>query len=99
MTMQETVLGHSLSIAERLAGTTIYMGAAGQPALARLTGGKQWLKMDLNRALGTLGFSGLPTQTTDPLAVRRIPARGQRQDDPRRCRNRRRAPRPRTTTR
>jgi hypothetical protein len=66
MTMHETVLGHSLTIAERLAGTTIYMGASGQPELARLTGGKHWLKMDLNRALGTLGFSGLPTQTTDP---------------------------------
>ena len=66
MTMHETVLGHSLSIAERLAGTTIYMGASGQPALARLTGGKHWLKMDLDRALGTLGFGGLPTQTTDP---------------------------------
>jgi len=66
LTMHETVLGHSLAIAERLAGTTIYMTAPGQPALARVTGGKQWLKMDLSRALGTLGFGGLPTQTTDP---------------------------------
>ena len=66
MTVHETVLGHSLSIAERIAGTTVYMGASGEPALARLTGGKQWLKMDLSRALGTLGFAGMPAQTTDP---------------------------------
>jgi len=64
--MHETVLGHSLAIAERVAGTTVYMGAPSQPALARLTGGKRWLKMDLGRALGTLGFAGLPTQTTGP---------------------------------
>ena len=66
MTIHETVAGHSLSLAERLAGTAIYMDAGSQPALARLTGGKPWLKMDLKRALGTLGLGGLSTQTTDP---------------------------------
>src|SRR5689334_14694921 len=37
-TMSESLAGHTVRLAERLAGTAIYMGAPNQPALQRLTG-------------------------------------------------------------
>ena len=66
LTIRESLAGHTVSLAERVAGTTVYMRAPNQPALLRLTGGKPWLKMDLNRALGALGFGALPTQSSNP---------------------------------
>ena len=65
-TQRESVAGHTLSIAERLSGTTVYMRLPNQPALARLTGGKPWVKLDFSRALGAFGLGGLPTQNTNP---------------------------------
>jgi len=60
------VSGHSVSIEERLSGTTIYMKLPNQSALDSLTGGKPWLKLDFNRALGAFGLGGLTTQSTNP---------------------------------
>lgn len=37
-----------------------------QPTLARLTGGKPWVKLDFSRALGAFGLGGLTTQNTNP---------------------------------
>ncbi len=65
-TTHETVAGHAISIAERLAGTTIYMKLPNQAALDSLTGGKPWLKLDFSRALGAFGLGALPTQSTNP---------------------------------
>lgn len=65
-TLHEVVAGHSISLQERLSGTTAYMRFPGQPALQRLTGGKKWVKLDFGRALGAMGLGGLPTQGTDP---------------------------------
>jgi hypothetical protein len=61
-TIRESVAGHDISILERLSGLTAYMKLPNQPALQRLTGGKPWIKLDFSRALGALGFSGLPGQ-------------------------------------
>lgn len=65
-TQRESVGGQTVSIAERLSGTTVYMRLPSEPGLARLTGGKPWIKLDFNRTLGAEGLGGLPTQTTDP---------------------------------
>ena len=66
LTQRESVGGQSISIAERLAGTTIYMQLPKQPALQRLTGGKPWIKLDFSRALGAFGLGGLTTQSSNP---------------------------------
>lgn len=63
--MRESVAGHTLSILERLSGTTMYMRVPGAPGIQRLTGGKPWLKLDFNRALGAIGL-GLPSQSANP---------------------------------
>jgi hypothetical protein len=65
-TQRESVAGHTISIAERLAGTTVYMQLPNLPALQRLTGGKPWVKLDFSRALGTFGLGGLTTQSSNP---------------------------------
>ena len=65
-TTHENVAGHSVSIEERLSGTTIYMKLPNQAALASVTGGKPWLKLDFSRALGSFGLGGLTTQSSNP---------------------------------
>ena len=65
-TLRESVAGHNISIDERLSGTTVYMRLPNVPGLARLTGGKPWIKLDFNRALGAFGLGGLPTQSSNP---------------------------------
>ncbi len=65
-TLHETVAGHAISILERQSGTSIYMKLPNQAALASVTGGKPWLKLDFSRALGAFGLGGLPTQSTNP---------------------------------
>lgn len=65
-TQRESLAGHTLSIVERLSGTTVYMRLPNQPALARLTDGKPWVKLDFSRALGAFGLGGLTTQNTNP---------------------------------
>jgi hypothetical protein len=65
-TQRESVAGHTLSIDERLAGTTVYMRLPSEPGLKRLTGGKAWLKLDFGRALGAFGLGGLTTQSSNP---------------------------------
>lgn len=65
-TQRESVAGHTISIAERLSGTTVYMRLPNQPALQRLTGGKPWVKLDFSRALGAFGLGGLTTQSSNP---------------------------------
>jgi hypothetical protein len=65
-TQHESVAGQNITIAERLSGTTVYMRLPNQQALARLTGGKPWIKLDFSRALGAFGLGGLPTQSTNP---------------------------------
>jgi hypothetical protein len=64
-TMQETLAGHPISMAERLSGTTVYMSMPGVPGIERLTGGKPWIKLDFTRALGAIGL-GLPSQSANP---------------------------------
>lgn len=64
-TMQESLAGHQISMAERLSGTTVYMSMPGVPGLQRLTGGKPWMKLDFTRALGAIGL-GLPSQSANP---------------------------------
>jgi hypothetical protein len=65
-TQRESVAGHTIAIAERLAGSTVYMQLPHQPALQRLTGGKPWIKLDFSRALGAFGLGGLTTQSSNP---------------------------------
>jgi len=65
-TAHETLAGHAVSIVERLSGTTIYMKLPNQQALDALTGGKPWLKLDFDRALGAFGLGGLTTQSSNP---------------------------------
>jgi hypothetical protein len=64
--LRESVAGHDISIDERLSGAAVYMRLPNLPALARVTGGKQWIKLDFNRALGAAGLGGLPTQSSNP---------------------------------
>jgi hypothetical protein len=66
LTQHESVAGQSISIAQRLSGTTMYMRPPNQQALQRLTGGKPWIKLDFSRALGAFGLGGLTTQSSDP---------------------------------
>lgn len=65
-TQVESVAGRTISIEERLSGTTVYMKLPADPALNRLTGGKPWLKLDFSRALGAFGLGGLTTQSSNP---------------------------------
>jgi hypothetical protein len=65
-TLRESVGGHNISIDERLSGTTVYMRLPNLGGLSRLTGGKPWIKLDFNRALGAFGLGGLPTQSSNP---------------------------------
>jgi hypothetical protein len=66
MTSTESVAGHSFSMDERLSGLTVYMNASSIPGLNQLTHGKQWLKMDMSRAFGSLGVGSLSTTSSDP---------------------------------
>jgi hypothetical protein len=68
-TLRESVAGHNISIDERLSGTTVYMRLPKLPAVSRLTGGKPWIKLDFNRALGAFGLGGLPTQSSNPAQL------------------------------
>jgi hypothetical protein len=65
-TQRESVAGQTISIAERLSGTTVYMRLPEQSGLDHVTGGKPWVKLDFSRTLGAEGLGGLPTQGTDP---------------------------------
>lgn len=65
-TQRESVAGHTISIDERLSGTTVYMRLPSSPGLDRLTGGKPWVKLDFSRALGAFGLGGLTTQSSNP---------------------------------
>jgi hypothetical protein len=65
-TQRESVSGHTISIDERLSGTTVYMRLPSSPGLDRLTGGKPWIKLDFSRALGAFGLGGLTTQSSNP---------------------------------
>jgi hypothetical protein len=64
--LRESVSGHTISVLERLSGTTVYMKLPNQAALQSLTGGKPWIKLDFNRALGAFGLGGLSTQGSNP---------------------------------
>lgn len=66
MTSTESVAGHTFSMSERLSGLTVYMDASSIPGLSALTHGKQWLKMDMSRAFGSLGVGTLSTASSDP---------------------------------
>lgn len=65
-TQRESVAGHTISIDERLSGTTVYMRLPNSPSLDHLTGGKPWVKLDFSRALGAFGLGDLPTQSSNP---------------------------------
>ncbi len=65
MNATDTVLGRRIQFTEVFSGLTLYMQAHGLPQLARVTGGKHWLKLDMSRMLGAMGLSSLPT-STDP---------------------------------
>ena len=66
MTSTESVAGHSFAMSERLSGLTVYMNVSSIPGLDQLTHGKQWLKMDMSRAFGSLGVGSLSTTSSDP---------------------------------
>jgi hypothetical protein len=66
MTSTEHVAGYALTVTERLSGLTVYMNASDIPGLDQLTHGKQWLKMDMSRAFGSLGVGSLSTASSDP---------------------------------
>jgi hypothetical protein len=67
LSAHESALGHSLpTFTEKFSGLTFYMQASGVPALRRLTGGKPWLRFDVNRLLGAIGVGSLPTTGSDP---------------------------------
>lgn len=65
MRATDTVLGRHIQFTEVFSGLTFYMQSRSLPQLARLTGGKHWLKMDMSRMLGGLGLSSFST-STDP---------------------------------
>ena len=65
-TQRESVSGHTITLAERLSGATMYVRLPSQPALDRLTGGKPWIKLDFSRALGAFGLGGLTTESGNP---------------------------------
>ncbi len=66
MTSTESIAGHSVTMAERLSGLTVYMDASGIPGADQLTHGKKWLKMDMSRAFGSMGLGSLSTTSSDP---------------------------------
>jgi len=57
--------GNPLRIPELVAARTVYVGASAFPNGVRLSGGKQWLKLDLSRARAAVGITSLTT-TSDP---------------------------------
>ena len=61
LTTAETVAGHRLQFTEVFSALTFYLRAAGIPQMAKLTGGKPWLKFDMSRMLGAMGLGSLPT--------------------------------------
>jgi hypothetical protein len=65
LTTAETIAGHRLDFTEVFSALTFYLRAAGIPQMAKLTGGKPWLKFDMSRMLGAMGLGSLPTGT-DP---------------------------------
>jgi hypothetical protein len=65
MTAVAKVAGRSLRISELISHLTVYMPASAVPNAAKLAGSKQWLKLDMSRAIGGAGISSLPT-ATDP---------------------------------
>ena len=66
LTTTESVQGHTLKIREEFSHLTIYMQAAGLPGVGKLTGGKPWLKLDMSKALGSMGLGSLGTTSSDP---------------------------------
>jgi hypothetical protein len=66
ITTRELILGHTVALTERFAGTTYYMPARAVPQMSQLTHGKPWLKIDFGAALGAIGLGSLPTSGSDP---------------------------------
>ncbi len=65
MTAAFDVAGSRLQFSELLSGLTVYLRTDAIPTLARATGGKPWVKLDVSREMGAFGLSSLPT-ATDP---------------------------------
>ncbi|MBV9353908.1 MAG: hypothetical protein JO023_00130 [Chloroflexi bacterium] len=57
--------GNRLQFSELLSQLTVYLRTDALPTLARATGGKPWVKLDVSREAGAFGLSSLPT-ATDP---------------------------------
>lgn len=57
--------GTRLQFSELLSQLTVYLRTNAIPTLARATGGKPWVKLDVSREMGAAGLSSLPT-ATDP---------------------------------
>lgn len=65
MTAAFDVAGSRLQFSELLSQLTVYLRTDAIPTLARATGGKPWVKLDVSREMGAFGLSSLPT-ATDP---------------------------------
>jgi hypothetical protein len=57
--------GRRIQTSELLSRLTVYVSSAAIPNGVALTGGKQWIELNLSRAGGAIGVSSLPT-ATDP---------------------------------
>ena len=63
--LRESVLGHSVNVAERYSGKTYWVSVTGIPGASKLTS-KPWLKYNLDSTLNQLGVGGLPSGGSDP---------------------------------
>ncbi len=65
MTAAFNLGGSRLQFSELLSQLTVYLRTNAIPTLARATGGKPWVKLDVSREMDAFGLSSLPT-ATDP---------------------------------
>ncbi len=65
LALRESVLGHSVNVAERFSGKTYWVSVTGIPGASTLTS-KPWLKYNLDSTLSQLGIGGLPSGGSDP---------------------------------
>jgi hypothetical protein len=63
--VHQTLLGHTMTIAERFQNRTFWISASSIPDVSKLTS-KPWLKYDVGSTLGQLGVGGLPSGGSNP---------------------------------
>jgi hypothetical protein len=65
MTVDETVAGQHVHAPMVFSGLNFWMKSSAIPGAANRTGGKAWIYVDMNKALGAMGVGSLPS-TVDP---------------------------------